>query len=540
VLVFWHKRDLAVNEAIYVDVMRPAHQDAANSQYNTARVDWTPIWSYSYNVTTGKNLAWERVEINMRAAIENAIAATDSNLSWTGLFDNTNPYDDDFYIRIRLDARTNAAVADGVYVDGIDMRNDSPVSYVLAATGGDGKRYTDDIDNPSDWWTRWRTASWVSTASDPWKSASMPYVWWKSHSASAALTGSSPTASGGYRTPYSASTFSVLELTKIIDLTKAKTSDDPTMYFWNHYFVGKDAAIRVEVAVEDASRKLMGYDYIYGWGTDASYDNGSSWETLEEWERVGTIHMDTWIREQISLKNYVGKRIRLRFVVDAFEAATSLGDGWYIDDLTVELRTPVIMAFPFVDQAKNTTNWITEGVWGLDPYQFLGGGGTPASLGPDKWHGYFMQCLNNGNNVVTCSNNQNPANADSFLNRLKPTVADMDNFVKNLPETKALQPKPVDTINYDLGESYPEDATSATWKDQYTARWIRKVTLPAGQFSFTIQSDDGVRMRYEEASKADVTWPYTWNLLNRWNDHARTVDKVNFTVTGGDYNMVLE
>jgi hypothetical protein len=47
-------------------------------------------------------------------------------------------------------------------------------------------------------------------------------------------------------------------------------------------------------------------------------------------------------------------------------------------------------------------------------------------------------------------------------------------------------------------------------------------------------------MRIEPASAADTTPPYDWNIINNWTDHSSFPDMGIVSLTGGDYNVVLE
>lgn len=545
ILTFWHWRDLAANESFYVDVMRPAHTDSG-----TARINWTPVWAYTYNSVNRTQLAWERVEIDMERGILEAIrTSTGVTMDWNTLKTNGNPYDDDFYFRIRLDARSNTATADGIYIDNIDLGNYYEFSHRLwdLSKGGDGARLVDNIDTPAEWWTRWRNGgAWSTTNSDNWQipDPPMPY-WWKARSGFAAFHDSPPpTTSDPYDTYYRHATFSVLEMARIIDLTGALASDQPTLYFWNHYSVGSRDKIRVEVAVEDPSRTRTGYEYIYGWGSDKSYasPNYSSWQDI--WSKGEFARVDTWVREQVDLSEFAGKRIRLRFVMNALEGSSSLRDGWYIDDVRIEHKSTRIMPFPFFDAAANTQNWITEGLWGLAPDLWKGSGGGPANLGPDTWKGYFMKCTNTSGTVVSCSVNSSPSNANNFLNRLTPTVAAMNAYVAANP-TKALPMYESNDIIFDFGTTgrppgAPLGAAGSDWDNQYVGRWIRQISVLSGEYLFATTSDDGVRMRYEPADTPDITPPYDWNILNYWKDTSRTVQYKVVTLNEGSYNVVLE
>lgn len=541
ILSFWHRRDLAASEVLYVDIARPA-----NSTSGTTRIDWTPVWSYVYQARTGTQLAWERAEINLRAAILDVIQQrTGVTMTWEQLKLNADPYDDDFYFRFRLDARTNSAVANGVYIDNIGIYDYTEVSHRLwdISQGGDSSRFTDNVDNPVEWWLRWYAGGdWSTTVGPNWQIADppMPY-WWKARSGTAAFHDSPPPSpEDSHATPYKHATFSVLEMQRIIDLTNVQASNDPTLYFWNHYHVGNRDAIRVEIAIQDSTRTRMGYDYIHGWGSNTAYSRSSSWQIA--WSRAAGSRVDTWVREQIDLSGFAGRRIRIRFVVDALEDASGLGYGWFIDDIRIEHNRPRVMPFPFIDQAKNTQNWITEGLWGLAPDIWRGSGGGPANLGPDTWKGYFMKCTNMSGTIVNCST----ANARNFLDRLPHTIAGMNAYVNaNIANGKALPMYESNEIEFDFGSTgrppgVPLGPEGAAWDNDFTGRWIRTISVLDGEYTFITTSDDGVRMRYEPIDEPASGAPYNWNIINNWSEHGRAVDMKTVPLQAGEYKVVVE
>ncbi len=57
-----------------------------------------------------------------------------------------------------------------------------------------------------------------------------------------------------------------------------------------------------------------------------------------QWKDLKQISHDrkTWIREEINLFAYTGKKIRIRFFVDPVDTIYSGNEGWYIDDIGIK------------------------------------------------------------------------------------------------------------------------------------------------------------------------------------------------------------
>jgi Flp pilus assembly pilin Flp len=562
ILTFWQRRSFAASAAFAVDISRPA-----NAATGTTAIDWTPVWTYKYTSTDGRQLAWEQVVVDLDAAIKAVTGKTLTQLRTTG-----TKYEDDFYVRIRLDTRLGSTPADGIYVDKITIGDYSELAFKLwdvskndpTYGAGNGTRIQDEVEIPNQWWTRWDYGGDWYTA-DPnqpgWNSAAMP-AWWIAHSGTLSFTDSPP-----YNQNYRASTFSVLNMDTIIDLRATVASDNPTLYFWTHYNIGPNARGTVQISVEDSTRTTQSYNNEFGWGSSSAT---SSWETI--WASCGTAtctqlgRVDTWVRQQISLNPYVGKRIRLRFVLDALSTAATLVDGWYIDDIRIEFRKPRVFPLPFVDPAQNTQNWITEGIWGLAPDLWRGSGGGPAALGPGVWSVYWFDCVTamqkfasgstptagDYNNQISCSTDD----VNKFLNVIpginKATGPNTgQNGTNNWMAANPAYPDLTDVtgdVNYDFGtSSRPFGADPGplgdTWDDYFFGRFIRQITVAAGQYTFILISDDGVRMRYDTVPGGNATVANNstyWNIKLNWTAHGRTVDMSTITLAAGNYNLQLE
>jgi hypothetical protein len=550
-LTFWHKRSIGSNHSITVDLYRPG-----NATSGTTLINWTPVWTYNYVNGTNIQVAWERVVIDLQSSIEGLTGQT-----WAALTGNGDKYDDDFMFRIRLDTRSGSGQKDGVYIDNINVANYTEQSHKLWDQGtsvtmppteppggsGNGDLYTDDLDDPPEWWERWNTGGdWTA-------------VDWDQHSGQNSMHDH---ASAG--TTYTDKQFSVLEMNEIIDLRGTLRSDLPTLYFWDHYDIGSGDSAVVQIAIEDKTRTTQNYDYIRGWGSSDSYGspNFSSWQPIMT---IGALkRVDTWDREQLDLSPFAddpgtpttneGKRIRIRFVLNTYSTATGLRQGWWLDDISVRLRNPKILGLPFFDGAQNTSNWVTEGIWGLAPDKWRGSGGGPAALGTDLYHAYYFDCIKWGTNYnppapipnsptdlnqSSCDTNNAGRFFDSVPRDLSLPGAnnDIGDWLAARPSYPVLQGT-TSTVNYDFGSTGKPPGAPAgspsTWADHYMGRWYRKITVLAGDYTFITTSDDASRLFYRAGTGAWIP------ILNNWTAHGRVTDYGTVTLAAGTYDLVLE
>jgi hypothetical protein len=535
-LTFWHWRALAANEIFSVDI---SNDDGTN---------WTTIWSWDYlNFSaSARQRAWERVEIDLQRGIEQMTGQT-----WNTISTNASLVDDDILIRFRLDARSGSAVNDGVYLDNIGIANYSEVTHKLwdisvspttgACSGsptppcgnGNGTFYDDDMEG--DWWNRWHTGG-------DWEGVSFTNA---QRSGTVGLHDSPPV-----NTNYLNETYSVLQMTRIIDLRGVAASSLPTMYFWTRYNLGNKDAIQVQVSPENTGSTTQTYERVARWDPWENPISDDRFETGTTGSYIGGptsngVRLDTWIRVQLDLSAYAGKRIRVRFVLDALVDGSNLRDGWFIDDVRFVLRSPAPGGFvrnlPFFDNAQNTQNWVVEGIWGLDAEKFRGSGGGPASLGPDPWYAYWFDC-----ELSITPLGPLPSTGCSSTSRFTTLLGQQDS-ARDLPFG------PYIDINFDFGSSgRPPGALSgaagSTWDDNYGVRFERDIAVAAGQFTFITVSDDGVRLRYvTNANCAAGAPPSTsqppagsWNIINNWSFHGRTVDMNTITLPVGNHCLVLE
>jgi Flp pilus assembly pilin Flp len=585
-LTFYHRRSLAANHTIHVDVMRMARTGTGA----VVAVPWTNIWSYTYTAASARQLGWERVEVRLEPGILQAILTrTGLSTTWAGIVSGGGAYDDDFFIRIRLDTRSGAGSDDGIYID--DIRLENPVEEVHKlwpattnitisppappAGNGNGTTWVENFD--SAWWQQFRTAASWKQAQEGVDSFGQDDFYSGTAGGGFAMTDSPPAS-----TNYSGNTFAVLEVTDIIDLRGTRRLDRPMLSFWHKYRTGTATELRVQVAVEDAANTTQGYDKLYGYG---------AWQALP-WNAAGSannfinenLRNDGWTREQIDLTSYAddtttagtneGRRIRLRFIVDSMDTNTNLADGWFLDDVRLDYRTAVVFNLPFADPARNVANWRPEGKspldWGLAGDLWRGDG---SSLGSNLWEAYWFDCIDwmrtpatttpgaGDTDPVACSITNgdvtlrpntffdafpvvNPGDTKAWLDA---RPAWRDNALYSVNPTNAPTLARPSAINYDFNSTLipPGAAPGGTnpWLDNFMARFERRITVTTGAYTFASLSDDAMRLRFANvAGGGTTTAPAGWNLLEKWIDTGRagSFRSVTQTLNAGDYLLIME
>lgn len=140
-----------------------------------------------------------------------------------------------------------------------------------------------------------------------------------------------------------------LEFRGLIDLTGAAR---PVLTFWDSW-------------------NLANYERAF---VEASEDGGNTWVNLTTAES-GALHYNStnlnFTYEEVSLGDYVGRQIRLRFRLDA-TSNLQTGDGWYIDDIALKEADAVTHLLPFTDDVEGTDDcpadgscWIAGGTWAI-------------------------------------------------------------------------------------------------------------------------------------------------------------------------------
>jgi Flp pilus assembly pilin Flp len=291
-LVFWDRYDLNIYDTAYVEI------------------------------STDNGSSWQ----------PNAIHSNEQNLSWAkNVIDLTSYASNQILIRFRLDARNNAAVGDGWWIDDVELREKPAEKLVTLPWCEDfepGQSGACDQDLAAYWEGG---GTWDVSAEAPPASSTC-------HSGSNCWS-DSPGANTQHGTNAS------LTLNAKIDLTSGPSN--PVLFYWQAYH-------------------LRAYDYGY---VEVSTDGGSTWKEADTSHSTDSISYSAgasfaWTRNQVSLSSYIGQQIMLRFRLDARDGA-SVGDGWWIDDIRVEDYTPHVYTLPFIDPAEPgyASNWIMEGTW---------------------------------------------------------------------------------------------------------------------------------------------------------------------------------
>ncbi|MBZ0303913.1 MAG: hypothetical protein K8J31_29515 [Anaerolineae bacterium] len=504
-LSFWTWRNMKSTHEFYVEWSNDEGQN------------WKAIWQYVPQSVSLSNSydqrAWEYIEIDLSDIQANV--ATNA----------ASPYDDDILLRFRLDAR-GSGTDDGIYIDDIFIKDYSESKHKLwdpdvddATYGtGDSSRYTDDIDTPIEYWDRWRLGGWYGAENFQ-------------HSGLLSLH-DSPVNKNGNMVTTRKHTYNVLGLEKIIDLRALTASDNPTLYFWTRYEIGTDDNIQLQIAPESTAYKptdglgvsnTFDYQRVAGWG---------NWEN--RWERPANSRVDTWFRAPVDLRSYVGKRIKVRFVLNALNNSDKK-DGWFIDDIIFEHRSTQPIPLPFRDGARSMGNWVAEGSWGLAPDQWRGSGGGPADIGNDFWTGVYYDCERHYplKTVPACGS------TDDYTNLLYTTYTSSNKVKRAYDPSIDIQEFALE-IDHDFGSNLrPVGGTlDQTWDEYYAARWERPIQIGApSDVTFITVSDDGVRLRY--SGPGAPTNKY-WNIIERWTFHGRTVDIATVSFAAGNYNLTLE
>lgn len=155
---------------------------------------------------------------------------------------------------------------------------------------------------------------------------------------------------------YQHATNSSLQLSPAVNLT---ASSNPELVFWHQW-------------------DMAANDHLY---IDISTDGGETWpEDQIAWEKIynqkpagyGTSSVDStwyntellWTREVVSLQQWAGQKINIRFRLNAM-SDTSTSDGWWIDDVCFqEHKDDPVRPLPFYDSFDaGSGNWIVAGSW---------------------------------------------------------------------------------------------------------------------------------------------------------------------------------
>lgn len=564
-MTFWWWRDLGSGENFYVEWRR----------FTETEAQWKTIWAYTDRMTTQgassrtatrNSLAWERVEIDLMP-IMTAIATDDT----------TTRQEDDIMFRFRFVTNSSSEL-DGVYLDDIrfqervedvwylwptsESRTDSAGAIIRDASNnpifGSGAVYQDSLeDNPKLFTGGWHFGGdWQAIT---WEQKDGLYAF---HESNGSQSQPEPYNTGPVtNTPDK--TYNVLEMGKIMDLRGVSATERPVLYFWTRWSLGQNDYASVQVAYENPALGPLcsgGYSQCY-----EHLQGYSEWTTI--WEQTNSRNL-TWTRQQIALDAYAkagstpGRRIRIRFVLDALDRNANL-DGWYIDAITIRYFTersiPISASQSFFDGARNLSNWIPEGKWGLDPELYRGSGGGPVNLGSSTWtYNYWSlssstgRCTGISSDMLTCANR--------FLSETGAARARSTPGSNHVVNPSGIAPNNtgiVLDINNVWGTGGPFGMTNT-----FVGRWELVTgtvggSIQAGTYTFIVSSDEGVRMRYLTETAGQIPSPCQaddpplcgqfWNIINNWTYHGRTVDmgvaRFNPAGTGnstGRYRLVVE
>jgi Flp pilus assembly pilin Flp len=588
-LSFWWNRALANDHTFYVE-MYP------NGGAGPAQV----IWEYVYDADDAVQPAWERAEIAL----------------WPFLPDNGDAIDDDVQIVFRLDASADASVtADGIWLDDIRIQDndDNPVFLLGAGTnGGNGQLYFDDIDqrqllptelfnnsNALRWWERFYLGgTWTALDTTPNFDPSTGVL---ALHESPGLSADPFSAENSFR--YEANTFQTIEMIRHIDLSNIQTlrgsgdpigfdteGDDasPMLVWWHRYDKGPKTRLKVQIAAKLATEPpagtlTYGGDELYGW---TPWQNvyitppGAYNQNAREYQ---------WVRERVNLQyaaiyddngdptgtveNFVGKTIRVRFVLDANETVSEgdVRDGWFIDNIQFTSFEPRIYTVPFSDNGENQANWVTEGTWGLDVEHARGGASTPSLAGDAGWSALYLNCTrrpDENSGVPADRNDNNGCGGSAYESMLiSPGFRNLYDYTDDDNGTPGDIANPndqwnvrdfVSDLNFDFnydsdyGGSPPNAPGGFGWNDHFAAEFRRTVIVTEPyRYQFYVRSDDGVRVgitpfpttnevqrfiatqfdvnaqvgtqRFEDLPDRPGTFISYNNVINAWRDQAPTV-----------------
>ncbi len=410
---------------------------------------WTSIWSYQYTASTSAPSyapGVQALEFNRQEGWERVSINLSSYIS------DTTP----FLLRFRLDALTDSETRGGVWIDDVRLAEytESPVPLP----------FNDDMEGT----TNWRAGGQWTLSNESVHSGS--YAW-----------SDSP---GG--ADYLNNTWSVLELIRPVDMTALAANSFPVLSWWHRFDLDMYDYARVQVST---------------W-------LGPGWNDWSEWTEVHQTYYTatlSWGLAQVDLRPYIGKKIRVRFVLDAL-THDNTDPGWWIDDVSIKLYQPQVFTGNFYDGAENLTNWIAEGTWGLGE-KYRGSGSGPAVLGPGVWQAQFYDleqwpCNDAVTRASRAISGQTMYCSGAYRTFTIQSTASMANIAFNCSSLNS--PNPNGSCN------------TTSWKtngshDLMAIRFSRTINVEAGQYQFRLIHDDGARL-YVDGTR----------IINAWYDASRT------------------
>jgi Flp pilus assembly pilin Flp len=483
-LSFWMRRDL--QGTFEVQLWTPQSNN------------WTVAWTMDNTGGRSTNNAWERVEIDLKEALYR-----NTGELWGAVTGDGDLDDDDIRIRFHL---KGTVAYDGIWLDEIHLDEASTLTHRLWA-GGDGE-YVDAIDTqaPQSWafnqrWYLGGTWAALNNVGTP---------------GNLALSDSP----GGN---YQKSSLVMAEIGPVIDLTSTG-STLPSLDFFTRYFVADQDSIRVEIALENtgdiSAHAAQVYNDIFGWNawTPATlYPMNST--------AVSGVRTDTLVRWRVNLSSYVGRRIRVRFVLDTNGDDTA-ADGITIDNVALRyVSSADMIAVPWTVPNGSLTEWIQEGDWGTTQQFFTAGSPTDLGTGPEyAWHGLVYDCETMAQGACNLTTTYD-------LMFAADTTSVFDTTAALSPGVERPSPNPVNELNFWLGAG-AVPGTSALFADgdTYAGRWQRRVDLAADTtYRIYAISNEGFRLSINDKSGitggvATSGTPPTHYILNNWVPHSNSLD----------------
>jgi hypothetical protein len=576
-LTFWWQRGLANGHSFTVEMR---NQGGAGSPIT--------VWEYTAAGNSGTQPAWERVEIALYPFITNNASSY---------------YEDDIILTFRLNATSGTTGGTGLIIDQVEIQNEAVVlQYGPYRLGGyaDGQFYQDIIDD--------RTG-----ANGPDSGENYDLRWWrggewfgvlieqanfKAHSLRLAMH-ESPQLSvdpldAGASFRYRARSYNVLELQRPIDLSEldASIDADPRLQWWSYYDIGSGAIMRAELSYKldnppvPANTLTYGDDERYGW---------SPWETVffntnESSNRDPNLQRQNyaWVLNTVNLRNatlysadngsstgtqnYVGKQIRLRFVLDATQTAnsTNVRDGWFIDDVqftAVKRRT--FTPTQFNQAANEASTWIFEGNWGVDLERYRATAGTTALSGDSAWTVHYVNCRRRptvtGGVLTAPATSDLPCNPATDISDIFALAAYRDaylvpgdlNYATYNASDQWYVRSSIATLPFtvDFGNGRPPGtnwpATSSDDVQFFGAEFQRRIIISQPTtYVFYTRADDGARVgitpfpvagtnapvsgatpySYDIDKDGDIDVVNRNNVINRWTNSGVRVDSATLTL----------
>ncbi|WP_162910008.1 PA14 domain-containing protein [Aggregatilinea lenta] len=376
------------------------------------------------------------------------------------------------------------------------------------------RRYSDSSNTSDGWWiddvcfqTRTETTR-TLPFTDAMNSTSnwfMGGTWWTSSEQS--HDGVAFSDSPGTTYPKYAN--NVLELQPIIDLAGTTW---PTLYYWDRHDLGANDLIKVEISVFNGT----------SWGNWFEIDATGLNPAPDAWTRTGTTL--SWNRHQGNLTAYAGQKIRLRFRLrDASNTSTDLGDGWWVDQVSIVERYNREIVFTpasFSDTGDFTNSWwVMDGTWGRISAVQSGGTytnvGSGSGLGAGMWTAEFYR------------DSDRDQNFDEGEYRGTAEVETIDSYTTSSaqcsPSLWTTGGRPCD-VGLSGSDANPDD--------YYLIRWTRTLTVSQPtSYRLQLQSDDGLRV-FVDGQQVYSYWG--------GRSYNSTPETALFSLVAGSHQIVIE